>query len=119
MRRRRRIDVLADRRRADEAHRVDPRIRQKGVHRLLVAVDHVEHALGRSGFHQQLGQAQRHRRILLRRLQHEGVPARSEEHTSELQSLMRLSYAVFCLKKTKHYTYQHPKTNTTYTLEDI
>src|SRR3546814_7527790 len=28
--------------------------------------------------------------------------ARSEEHTSELQSLMRLSYAVFCLKKTKH-----------------
>src|SRR3546814_5309463 len=27
---------------------------------------------------------------------------RSEEHTSELQSLMRISYAVFCLKKTKH-----------------
>src|SRR3546814_3593690 len=26
-------------------------------------------------------------------------PARSEEHTSELQSLMRISYAVFCLKK--------------------
>src|SRR3546814_2387842 len=26
----------------------------------------------------------------------------SEEHTSELQSLMRISYAVFCLKKTKH-----------------
>src|SRR3546814_4519118 len=32
--------------------------------------------------------------------------ARSEEHTSELQSLMRISYAVFCLKKkTKYYTY--------------
>src|SRR3546814_10358334 len=28
-------------------------------------------------------------------------PIRSEEHTSELQSLMRISYAVFCLKKTK------------------
>src|SRR3546814_8907010 len=28
--------------------------------------------------------------------------ARSEEHTSELQSLMRISYAVFCLKKTKN-----------------
>src|SRR3546814_7716435 len=28
--------------------------------------------------------------------------SRSEEHTSELQSLMRLSYAVFCLKKKKH-----------------
>src|SRR3546814_5698076 len=29
-------------------------------------------------------------------------PARSEEHTSELQSLMRISYAVFCLKKKKN-----------------
>src|SRR3546814_3914883 len=28
--------------------------------------------------------------------------ARSEEHTSELQSLMRISYAVFCLKNQKH-----------------
>src|SRR3546814_19983678 len=27
-----------------------------------------------------------------------GIPQRSEEHTSELQSLMRISYAVFCLK---------------------
>src|SRR3546814_2505787 len=31
-----------------------------------------------------------------------GSLSRSEEHTSELQSLMRLSYAVFCLKKTKN-----------------
>src|SRR3546814_1700950 len=31
---------------------------------------------------------------------------RSEEHTSELQSLMRISYAVFCLKKKKHPTYK-------------
>src|SRR3546814_3048388 len=30
---------------------------------------------------------------------HTGSPTRSEEHTSELQSLMRISYAVFCLKK--------------------
>src|SRR3546814_8930991 len=30
-----------------------------------------------------------------------GKQARSEEHTSELQSLMRISYAVFCLKKKK------------------
>src|SRR3546814_3913425 len=29
--------------------------------------------------------------------------SRSEEHTSELQSLMRISYAVFCLKKKKNY----------------
>src|SRR3546814_9013692 len=41
-----------------------------------------------------------------------GATRRSEEHTSELQSLMRISYAVFCLKKkrktqrlsTRHYT---------------
>src|SRR3546814_3865352 len=32
---------------------------------------------------------------------------RSEEHTSELQSLMRISYAVFCLKKTKQIKHQH------------
>src|SRR3546814_3134425 len=31
-----------------------------------------------------------------------GVDRRSEEHTSELQSLMRISYAVFCLKKKKN-----------------
>src|SRR3546814_10916402 len=37
---------------------------------------------------------------------------RSEEHTSELQSLMRISYAVFCLKKKKKSTVTH--TATTY-----
>src|SRR3546814_9633530 len=46
---------------------------------------------------------------------------RSEEHTSELQSLMRISYAVFCLKKkknnkkhhkTKHNTHYHTGTRT-------
>src|SRR3546814_2628853 len=31
-----------------------------------------------------------------------GAKVRSEEHTSELQSLMRISYAVFCLKKKKY-----------------
>src|SRR3546814_9440217 len=45
---------------------------------------------------------------------------RSEEHTSELQSLMRISYAVFCLKKKKTRTYTklldstHKQQNTTY-----
>src|SRR3546814_1391768 len=33
-----------------------------------------------------------------------GRTTRSEEHTSELQSLMRISYAVFCLKKNKNTT---------------
>src|SRR3546814_3851741 len=41
--------------------------------------------------------------------------ARSEEHTSELQSLMRISYAVFCLKKKKkqqtHHTHYYKTTN--------
>src|SRR3546814_3812027 len=35
---------------------------------------------------------------------------RSEEHTSELQSLMRISYAVFCLKKKKIQTQTHTTT---------
>src|SRR3546814_3575661 len=34
------------------------------------------------------------------------ISSRSEEHTSELQSLMRISYAVFCLKKKKKYNKQ-------------
>src|SRR3546814_1126104 len=34
----------------------------------------------------------------------DAVPSRSEEHTSELQSLMRISYAVFCLKKKNYHT---------------
>src|SRR3546814_9353428 len=38
------------------------------------------------------------------------IDRRSEEHTSELQSLMRISYAVFCLKKKK----QHKQTKITY-----
>src|SRR3546814_6622055 len=47
------------------------------------------------------------------------IASRSEEHTSELQSLMRISYAVFCLKKknTKKVTTQttiHPITHSVY-----
>src|SRR3546814_4794766 len=44
-------------------------------------------------------------------------PERSEEHTSELQSLMRISYAVFCLKKkTKRTKKHHNKTQQPYKL---
>src|SRR3546814_4937553 len=42
-------------------------------------------------------------------LQHHGSAVRSEEHTSELQSLMRISYAVFCLKKKNKDNRQHKK----------
>src|SRR3546814_10838937 len=45
---------------------------------------------------------------------HEALPgrARSEEHTSELQSLMRISYAVFCLKKKRNIHTNRPQSNT-------
>src|SRR3546814_6599934 len=39
------------------------------------------------------------RDVLALRAHAVAMPGRSEEHTSELQSLMRISYAVFCLKK--------------------
>src|SRR3546814_6333061 len=60
-----------------------------------------------------LGQAQQHGVAALRqgrlhlRVQ---VEARSEEHTSELQSLMRISYAVFCLKKKNKTTHAYKNT---------
>src|SRR3546814_3906247 len=38
------------------------------------------------------------------------IEARSEEHTSELQSLMRISYAVFCLKKKNKHSIKTPHT---------
>src|SRR3546814_9071915 len=55
-----------------------------------------------------------------------GAAGRSEEHTSELQSLMRISYAVFCLKKKKqtvsnilqtrnHSDYKHMRLQTKHT----
>src|SRR3546814_1163706 len=44
---------------------------------------------------------------------HRGLCPRSEEHTSELQSLMRISYAVFCLKKKKKYKLQKVINNRT------
>src|SRR3546814_6402015 len=59
---------------------------------VLEAATHVSPRLGRS--------LNMHRITTLRRWRRSN--GRSEEHTSELQSLMRNSYAVFCLKKKKH-----------------
>src|SRR3546814_10790677 len=42
---------------------------------------------------------------------------RSEEHTSELQSLMRISYAVFCLKKKTHITNNNTSSNKDFRIE--
>src|SRR3546814_4800580 len=47
------------------------------------------------------GRVARHRRRGARPRAGQAARGRSEEHTSELQSLMRISYAVFCLKKKK------------------
>src|SRR3546814_6755116 len=49
---------------------------------------------------------------------HDNIPRhpRSEEHTSELQSLMRISYAVFCLKKKKKRAAVHPSSLSLHTL---
>src|SRR3546814_5404873 len=46
----------------------------------------------------------RHRQVDAYRAGRRAAELRSEEHTSELQSLMRISYAVFCLKKKKQNT---------------
>src|SRR3546814_9731135 len=46
-----------------------------------------------------------------------GRLARSEEHTSELQSLMRISYAVFCLKKKNEHTTHRKIINNTHTIK--
>jgi hypothetical protein len=73
------VDVAGDRRRADEAHRGDVRLVQDRVHRLLVAVDHVEHAIGQAGIFEQLGEDQGGRRVALGRLEDEAVAA-GERH---------------------------------------
>src|SRR3546814_10329077 len=79
---------------------------------------------GRRRWRLAFGQCQRRSRTGARRASarlHEGfIKARSEEHTSELQSLMRISYAVFCLKKKKK-RQNAKKTNTTklHTVTDI
>src|SRR3546814_6250023 len=96
---------------------------RSGLHRFeLVEEIHVD------GLHQAFPEGARgelrRRRIALQRRRgqpeqpgHRDDRKRSEEHTSELQSLMRISYAVFCLKKkktqTKKLTREIKRQNTT------
>src|SRR3546814_2328909 len=86
------------------------------LHALLVAVAHYRHhqPVGRVGgeadveilLERQVLAAGVERRVEFRELLQRGHAGlhqeRSDEHTSELQSLMRTSYAVFCLKKKSH-----------------
>lgn len=70
------VDVLGDRGGADEADGLDALVGEQHVDDGLVAVDDVEHAGGQPGLDEQLGQAQRHGRVALGRLEHERVSAR-------------------------------------------
>src|SRR3546814_7114685 len=73
---------------------------KRGMHRAA----HADHGAG--GDHGHHGEGKESEQCVIhavlsgRRRRRRGV-RRSEEHTSELQSLMRISYAVFCLKKKK------------------
>src|SRR3546814_3287206 len=60
------------------------------------------HHGGQTGSYHGGGQRSVHRLGYRQGSRGSGCAARSEEHTSELQSLMRISYAVFCLKKKKN-----------------
>src|SRR3546814_7971562 len=55
-----------------------------------------------AGRHLEIAENYHYLATSLRNLDAKGARPRSEEHTSELQSLMRISYAVFCLKKKKN-----------------
>src|SRR3546814_1116472 len=71
--------------------------RSVGVLQLDVDRRHGQDQAGEAahGEHEDEADGEQHRRLE----GHGALPHRSEEHTSELQSLMRISYAVFCLKK--------------------
>src|SRR3546814_6920925 len=85
---------------ADPADRVQRDARILEDHRHLAAADVAQHGFrrGQQVEAAETGGAGRHPPGRIEDAHH-GI--RSEEHTSELQSLMRISYAVFCLKKTK------------------
>src|SRR3546814_6561599 len=78
---------------------------QRGVVAVARHKDHAGHeALEGVAAHEEGGA------VTLLQVQHADrdlVQVRSEEHTSELQSLMRISYAVFCLKKKKQTTHNN------------
>src|SRR3546814_6043661 len=87
--------IAADR----QPRRVDPpgvAVREKPAHQRLDTVErHRIFMLGR----QRMIDADHREATRRRQFAHQPVEGRSEEHTSELQSLMRISYDAFCLKK--------------------
>src|SRR3546814_4779216 len=92
-----------------------PHLRHGEEHHHLQPGAH-EHAAARGEGHRVRDLPRRHpdqRLGLPARDQPGQETARSEEHTSELQSLMRTSYAVFCLKKKTKKNIAHKNTHTT------
>src|SRR3546814_9459134 len=79
------------------AEGTDGKLRGDGDEVAAVGRDCANHAPGRGGS-PRAGESSGHEE----RSFHQRSFMRSEEHTSELQSLMRISYAVFCLKKKKN-----------------
>src|SRR3546814_3187489 len=71
-----------------------PQIERLAGNRAKVVIEPLERGYGHT-----LGNALR--RVLLSSIPGFAITERSEEHTPELQSLMLISYAVFCLKKTQ------------------
>src|SRR3546814_2036235 len=80
--------------------------------KILLQLDDVQYVGGAVDAHEQRRRAvdHAHQRVGVGALDHRVIAPRSEEHTSELQSLMRISYAVFCLKKKKLSTPQRRHT---------
>src|SRR3546814_8863194 len=86
----------------DQANqRVERAITQSGVDGELISKGNHRHYMIKEIYEQPIVVAQTLRSYLQRvdETLTLPIPDRSEEHTSELQSLMRISYAVFCLKK--------------------
>src|SRR3546814_8289475 len=91
-----------------DAHRLRPQRAERVLHRLRhdLAAD-TQNAEPHVDCHQDTRLANGSEDVIeLQRAQYAQIEHRSEEHTSELQSLMRISYAVFCLKKKNHKTTQ-------------
>src|SRR3546814_4442164 len=94
------LDQLAFERCVDAAPQlVDVRTQHVAIGRIVApqrVFEPVARDRGRAGLHQHFQQLATGRKQV-----QSAARTRSEEHTSELQSLMRISYAVFCLKKKK------------------
>src|SRR3546814_9206928 len=100
-------------RRPPRSTRTDTLFPYTTLFRSLADRHHDPPPVGIAGEHRRLHQRRVGDRVSnLTRLGATGRLARSEEHTSELQSLMRISYAVFCLKKKKAHI-STPDTNRT------